>query len=84
MSDASNLSRPTSLGLGKCTASLRALVPEELKEEFVKRSRGMGYASESDCLRDLIALWLLGPEEIAKVQAERIRRLTITGSEAVR
>lgn len=32
-------SRPTTSGFGKCTAVLKTLVPDELKDDFARRAR---------------------------------------------
>lgn len=83
MSDQS-FSRGTTLGLGKCTATLKTLAPEDLKDAFVRKSRELGYDSESDCLRDLVAIWVLGADEVMKVHADRVRRMSTVVTEPER
>lgn len=86
MSETSTFARPISLrGVsGKCTASLKAMVPEAAKEDFIDKSRALGYGEVSDCLRDIIFCWLYSVDEVAKVQAERLRMLATTGPESDR
>lgn len=78
-------SRPTTAGFGKCSERLSTLVPEEIKEEFERRARALGYPSSSDCLRELLIVWLRGADMLKKVHADRIaqvaRNLSAIGSE---
>jgi len=69
------LSRPTTSGWGKSTETIKCLVPIEVKEQFLRRQRELGYPSESDALRELCIVFAFGAEHLAKVHADRIRRL---------
>ncbi len=82
--DSKLFSRPTTSGWGKCTETLKCLVPDEEKAAFVSKSRALGYGSESDCLRELVMVFLHGHEAMAKVHAERLRLLAGIGQEPVR
>ena len=74
------LSRASLPGFGKCTEPLKTMLPFEVKAEFEARSRELGYDGDSDCLRDLVIVWLRGADEVAKLHAERVRKLSITGT----
>ncbi len=76
------MSRPTTGGWGKCTSTMKTLVPDEIKDEFIRKSRSLGYASESDCLRELVMVFLRGHEEVARLHADRIRMLAGIGTES--
>lgn len=67
--------RPTSAAFGKCTARLSTLVPDELKEEFDRKALRAGYPSASDCLRELVMVYLRGREYLVSVHRERIEAL---------
>lgn len=68
-------SRPTTSGFGKCTAVIKTLVPDEVKDDFAKRARELGYPSDSDALREAVMLFTYGVGYLQKVHAERIRRM---------
>lgn len=82
MGQDSAFSRPTTGGWGKCTDTLKCLVPDDVKVEFIHKSRAMGYQSESDCLRELVMVFLRGQEAVAKLHADRIRLLAGTVQES--
>jgi hypothetical protein len=63
---------------GKCTETLKAMVPYDLKSDFIAKARSLGYASESDCLREMVQVFVHGHEAVAKVHAERLKRLAGT------
>jgi hypothetical protein len=67
--------RPTSQGFGKCTATLKTLVPDEAKDDFVRRARELGYGSDSDALRELVFIFTYGADHLAKVHTDRINRV---------
>lgn len=69
-------SRPTTSGFGKCTAVLKTLVPDELKDDFARRARELGYPSDSDALRELVMVFTYGAGHLQKVHAERIRKMS--------
>lgn len=64
------------LGYGKCTATAKTLIPEELKEDFARKARTAGYAGESECLRDLIALWTYGRKHVESMHRQRLAALS--------
>ena len=70
------LSMPTTSGWGKATETIKCLVPMEVKEQFLKRQRELGYPSESDALRELCIVFAFGSDYLTKVHVERIRQLT--------
>lgn len=70
-----SLARPTTSGWGKSTETIKCLVPIEVKEQFLRRQRELGYPSESDALRELCIVFAFGAEYLAKVHADRIQRL---------
>ena len=74
--------RPTTSGLGKCTETIKTLVPDDLKQEFILKSRAMEYAAESDSLRDLVITFVPEADAVAKVHADRIRLLAGTVQES--
>jgi hypothetical protein len=67
--------RPTSQGFGKCTAPLKTLVPDEAKDDFIRRARELGYGSDSDALRELVFIFTYGADHLAKVHTDRITRV---------
>ena len=80
-------SRPTSAALsGKQTATLKTMVTDEVADEFKKFARERGYASDSDCMRELILVAVFGPEYLTDIHRARIQSLVqhraTTGTEA--
>ena len=71
----SSLSRPTTSGFGKSTEAIRGLVPPELKEDFTRRWRLLGYASESDAVREMAFLFTYGAACLQKIHADRIQQV---------
>lgn len=67
--------RPTSMSFGKCTARLSTLVPDEIKDEFDRKALRSGYPSASDCLRELVMVYLRGADYLVSVHRERIDAL---------
>lgn len=56
---------------GKCTEELKARVPYEIKEGFTRIAHDLGM-SESELLRDLVTIRVLGIEVVRKIQEERL------------
>lgn len=70
------LSRPTSAAFaGKQTATLKCNVTDEVSEEFGRFARERGYASTSDCLRELVIVALYGAETLTDLHRQRIKAL---------
>lgn len=70
------LARPTSAAFGgKQTATLKCNVTDEVSDEFNKFARERGYASTSDCLRELVIVALYGAETLTDLRRQRISAL---------
>lgn len=68
--------RPTSSAMtGKQTATIKTMVTDEVAEDFARFTRERGYASQSDCLRELLLTAMYGPEHIADLHRQRIASL---------
>jgi hypothetical protein len=61
--------------LGKCTEPVKTLLPEDIKEELARKTRELGYGSESEYLRELVIVALRGREFLASLHADRLRGL---------
>lgn len=85
-SQSSQLSRPSQGGfaIGKCTATAKTLLPEQLKEDFSRKWRNAGYAGEGECLRDLIAMWTYGKRHVQSMMQSRLEALSAIGTESDR
>lgn len=71
-----SLSRPTMQAIvGKQTATLKTNVTDEVSDEFTRWSREHGYASVSDCLRELVLVTVYGPEYLTDLHRQRIESL---------
>lgn len=70
------LSRNAGYGYAKCTETAKTLIPYEMKEDFARKAREAGYAGESDCLRDLIALWTYGKKHVESMHRRRMAALS--------
>lgn len=68
-------SRPTTSGFGKCTETLKCLVPDEVKADFGRKSRELGYLSDSDALRELVIAFTYGAGHLQRLHAERVQRV---------
>lgn len=76
------LSRPTSSALmGKQTAVLKTSVTDEVRDEFERFARTRGYASSSDCLRELVLVGVYGPQYLADLHRKRIESLVPSAAE---
>ncbi len=69
-------SRPTTSGFGKCTDTLKCLVPLEVKEDFARRARSLGYPSDSDALREIVIAFTYGAGHLERLHLERIKQVT--------
>jgi len=67
-------SRPTT-PWGKATETIKTLVPCEVKEDFARKLRAAGYATESDALRELVILFTYGPGHMKRMHDQRIDRM---------
>ena len=76
------LSRPTSTALmGKQTSVLKTSVTDEVRDDFERFARARGYASSSDCLRELVLVAVHGPHFLADLHRRRIESLVPSTSE---
>lgn len=76
------LSRPTSSAFaGKQTATLKTSVSDEVHDAFERFARNRGYASSSDCLRELIHVTVFGAKTMADLHRQRIESLVPNGAE---
>lgn len=72
-------SRPTTTGpFGKCTEELKARVPYEIKEGFQRIAHDMDM-TESELLREMITVRVLGLDMVRKIYEERLSRVAGTG-----
>lgn len=74
------LSRPTSAAWGKCTATIKTMVPDEFREDCTRFWRDKGYQSESDFVREALMVTVYGPEYLADLHRERIESLVRGGT----
>ena len=71
-------------GMGKCTATAKTLIPDELKDDFIRKAKRAGYDGESDCLRDLIAVFTYGMKHVESMHLQRLHALAGTVLESER
>lgn len=62
--------------LGKCTEAVKTFLPEEIKDELSRKSRELGYGSESEYVRELVIVALRGMEYLTSLHAERLERMS--------
>jgi hypothetical protein len=67
--------------LGKCTEPVKTLLPEDIKEELARKTRELGYGSESEYLRELVIVALRGKQYLASLHADRLQRMSQNLSE---
>lgn len=79
------MSRTTGLPshMGKATATLKASVPECVKEDFDRLARDLGFPSGSDFLRDIVMVRLYGAEQIRMMNEDRLRKAAGIGPVSV-
>lgn len=76
------LSRPIGSHLGgKQTEPVKTLVSDEFKGELTAFWRSRGYSSESDFLRELLYVTVMGPQFVSDLHRLRIESLARSGSE---
>lgn len=69
-------SRPTSSAFaGKQTCPLKTMVADTASDDFKKFARDRGYASDSDCLREIVLVAIYGFEHVADLHRARIASL---------
>jgi hypothetical protein len=74
--DSAVFARPTSSAMvGKQTVTIKTMVSDEVSEDFARFMKERGYASQSDCLRELLLTAIYGPEHIADLHRQRIASL---------
>lgn len=69
------LARPTTVAFGKCTATIKTLVPEEFRDDCTRFWRSCGYTSESDFVREALMVTVYGPEYLTDLHRQRIETL---------
>ena len=57
--------------LGKCTEEIRARVPYQIKEEFLRMANDLGM-TESEMLREIIIVRVLGVDAVRRLYDERV------------
>lgn len=76
----------TSNPFGKCTEEVKARVPYEIKEGFQRIAHDLGI-TESQLLREMIEMRVLGFDMVRKINEERLMRVAGivdgTGSKAL-
>jgi len=74
--DSAVFARPTSSAMvGKQTLTIKTMVSDEVSEDVARFIKEPGYASQSDCLRELLLTAIYGPEHIADLHRQRIASL---------
>lgn len=63
------------LFVGKQTAVLKTTLTDDMHTAFERKARISGYASSSDCLRELVHLFVVGPDALANLHLDRIASL---------
>lgn len=62
---------------GKKNDKLEARVSDDLKEAFRRKWLDSGFASESECLEKLAAVFAWGPEHVRMMEERKIRRVSL-------
>lgn len=62
-------------GMGKCSATAKTLIPDQLKDDFIRKARDLGFDGEADALRELIAVFTYGLEHVESMHLQRIRAM---------
>ncbi len=70
----------TSNPFGKCTEEVKARIPYEIKEGFQRIANEMGM-TESELLREMVMVKVLGLDMVAKIYQERLARVAGIGHE---
>lgn len=74
--DDAHSSRPTSSPLhGKFDVCVKVMLNDEMSDALRAASREHGFGSVSDCLREVIAVFLFGEERLIDLHASRIKTL---------
>ncbi len=78
-----SFSRSTGLPahLGKATADLKCKVPDVVKDDFARLAHSLGL-SESELLRSLVMVRLVGLEEASRMHAAQLRMAAGIGPES--
>jgi hypothetical protein len=70
------LSRPTASALsGKQTVVLKTMVSDEVADAFTRFAKERGYATVSDCMRELLLVAVYGPDYLTDLHRQRIASL---------
>lgn len=71
--DSTIFSRPTSAAMaGKQTSVVKTMVTDEVAEDLNRFARLRGYASQSDCVREILLTALYGADHVADLHRRRI------------
>lgn len=70
----------TSNPYGKCTEEVKARIPYEIKEGFTRIAHDMG-VNESELLREMVMIKVLGLDMVRKINEERLMRVAGIGHE---
>ncbi len=74
-------SRPLcSNSFGKCTEEVKARIPYDIKEGFTRIAHDIGM-SESELLREMVMVKVLGLDMVRKIYEERLVKVAGTGHE---
>lgn len=63
---------------GKCTEEIKSKLPFEIKESFTRIAHDAGM-TESEYLREMIMIKVLGLDMVRKIHAERLERVAGIG-----
>lgn len=78
-----SLSRPSRNDpFGKCTEVIKASVPFEIKEKFARMANELGL-TESEMLREIIMVRVLGVDAVRRLYDERVALVAGIGLELV-
>ena len=78
------MARPTSCAIGgKQTAVIKTSVTDQVSDDFATFARIRGYASASDCLREILLVTMYGPDYMADLHRQRIASLVQNKSDRV-
>lgn len=65
---------------GKCTEEVKARIPYDIKEGFTRIAHDMGM-NESELLREMVMVKVLGMDTVRKIYEERLQRVAGIGNE---
>jgi len=65
---------------GKCTEEVKARIPYDIKEGFTRIAHDMGM-NESELLREMVMVKVLGMDTVRRIYEERLQRVAGIGNE---